>query len=210
MTPPFPWVLVKSLDAEGGRAEIDGVVYLADDERPVGGPMAALLGPRFPLEAIKCTDWYAEFGEEERRAAPLVRAYPVTALLGARVSCARDGELGERLAALLEEHCPGLGLQASSERHAGRLRKCGLVHTSLEAPPDETTDQPMTLELYGPVVELNGRPIGSGVGGWYDAWRRRHDDDYQQVEVAEPFVFELRAATYANVSGPGIDVPFYM
>jgi hypothetical protein len=35
-------------------------------------------------------------------------------------------------------------------------------------------------------------------------------DDYDPVEVVESMEFELKAATYANVSSPGVGVPFYM
>lgn len=210
MTAPGRFDLAKSLDAERGRVELGGVVYHANAERPVSGPMAPLLGPRFPLERLKRSSWYPEVDEEERAVASLVRAYPVTGLLGARVGCARDGELADRLAELVEERCPGHTLRVDGKRLTGPLRKCGLVHTSVDAPADETTGQPMALELYGELVELDGRPIGPGVGAWFDAWRGRQGEDYDLVEVAEAFTVELRAATYANVLYPGIDVPLYM
>ncbi len=205
MSAPLIFTLVAKLQEDHTRAEHDGVRYHVDD-RPPAGLMAALLGPRIPSEQVGDDEMFEEHGERVRA---LIRAYPVASLLGAQVTCMRDSELEARLAAVLDERCPGIEWRVNGERLAGPLRKYGIVHTSVEAPPDEATAQPMALELYGEVTELDGNPVTAG-GAWIDSWRGRQGEIYPEVEVTEPFTFELVAATYANVLYPGANVPFYM
>lgn len=69
------------------------------------------------------------------------------------------------------ERCPGTSWHV--ERHlSGPIRKYGIVHTSIEAPLDETTGQPMAIEFYAEITRLDGSPAGPG-GTWIDGWRAR-------------------------------------
>jgi hypothetical protein len=172
-------------------SEHNGIAYRRDDTRPVVGLLAKVLGPRLEV-------------------APLIRAYQVLPLIGATFSCDRDSELANAIEALLAERCPGFDWRLEREaRLSAPLRKYGIIHTSIAAPPDETTGQPMALELLAEVVRVGRDATGPGAR-WIDGWRSRHGDDYGRVEVAEPFELAIRAATYANVCYPGIDVPLYL
>jgi hypothetical protein len=210
LTPPNLYTdLQRGYVPELCQSEHAGLIYLADDDRPVGGPMAPLLGLRFSREQIEQGDMMGEF-EEDRWLAAFVRAWPVTPLVGGTFCCERDSLLQESLQAVLDNRCPGVGLEMGAERELhGPLRKCGFVHTSVSAPPDEETGQPMAVEVFATVTRLGGRPLNPGIG-WIDDWRSRQGEDYLNVEVVASMEFELEVATYANVSNPSVGVPFYM
>jgi hypothetical protein len=174
-----------------GRSEYNGIAYLPNDARPVGGSMAPVLGPRLVV-------------------APLVRAYEVLPLIAATFSCHSESQLADSIKVLFAGCCESFDWRLDREgRLSGPLRKYGVVHANVGAPRDETTRQPMAVEFFAEVVRLGSEPIGPGAR-WIDGWRSRYGDDYGRVEVAEPFELAIRAATYANVRYPGIDVPLYL
>jgi hypothetical protein len=88
----------------------------------------------------------------------------------------------------------------------GPLKKYGLIHTTLEAPIDQTTQEPMVLEVLGYLTEVNGQLSGRS------AFR---DDQLDARETLEDVRFaslllRLERATYANTDNPGIGVSFYL
>ena len=90
---------------------------------------------------------------------------------------------------------------------ASRFQKTFFLHTSLPAPPDEATGQPMALEIYGEAIRADSHDLSSEEGrAWFRDWRWSRDRD---VPVAVPVTLHIDVATYANVRSPGIGMPFY-
>jgi hypothetical protein len=98
-------------------------------------------------------------------------------------------------------------------RMQGRhLAKYGIVHWTADAPPDDATGAPMSLELYGHAVSLGGRDAAVVLN-------ERRERDFEALvrgedPVLEPFVgavvVQVTSATWANVSGAGVGVPLYL
>jgi hypothetical protein len=90
---------------------------------------------------------------------------------------------------------------------AARFQKTFFLHTSLPAPPDDATGQPMALEVYGEAIHADGRDLATAAGReWFRDWRWSRERDNP---VTVPVTLRIDMATYANVRHPGIGVPFY-
>src|SRR5262249_6049335 len=114
---------------------------------------------------------------------------------------------------VLRERCPGIDWE-TPEVSDGPLRKYLILHTSVPAPPDEATGQPMALEVYGRLVASDEIDPNSPEGRRVieEPWAPRgagpsHEERYPPLEGELALVLET--ATYANVRYPGVRVPFY-
>jgi hypothetical protein len=176
----------------------------ASSARP-GGPMAALLGDRVAAEALT-------YGDEplDPVLATRVRAWLVPSLIGTAFVAADEADI----ARALEVHVQGiLGVPVLIRRDQQPMayRKYMHVHVSAPTPPDSSTGQPMFLELYGPLAiaaEYDLRTVEGAA--WQQKYRPRVTVLDEPAELPGPLVFWLSAATWANISYPGVDVPFYM
>jgi hypothetical protein len=89
------------------------------------------------------------------------------------------------------------------------LGKYPFLHTSLTAPPDSSTGQPMALELYGPILWIEGIPPEEIQDRHYqNAYARLKNNEIPFI--TRPFVIEIHSATWANIRMPFLGVPFYM
>jgi hypothetical protein len=196
MIAPMFFQLNRAWQLERRASEYQGILYQLNDLRPVTGAMALFLGDRFSMTQLD--NEYAD--DHERELFALIRAYPVTSLVGVSLSANDELNLPDALEALLGQHCPGIRWQVERDL-SGPLRKYGILHTSVGAPADETTGQPMALEVFA-------RPV-VGVASWAQRRTERDQDACTDVPVDEPIELKMRAATYANISYSGVDVDLY-
>jgi hypothetical protein len=163
--------------------------------------MAAVLGRRYTTEEVLAG---AELVEaEEEQLATLVRAFEVPCLIGAKF-CVRTLEsVSAALRELLAATIPGFGWE-SVEVSEAPIRKYLLLHTSVSAPQDLTTGEPMALEVYGRIIRA-GDMSQSEAESWPDVWMTKRE----KARLEGPVEFQICQATYANIAFPGIGVPFY-
>jgi hypothetical protein len=174
------------------------------DRRRPTGVLERFCGEQFTLEQVA--------GVELPSADPrFVRAFPLLPLYGDELDAERDDELAAALERLLHERLPGIRWHVALS--LAPLRVYGILHTSLHAPPDETTGETMAIELWGEVVRWAG-PMSHGEPDWF-AYRRlgaeyRRKEQLIEKALPGPLTVEIRGAVYANIPCPNIDVPFYL
>ena len=183
--------------------------HTARDDRPVSGLMAPFLGDQYSIEQLSETDNFECASNEERDAIAAIRAFPVTSLIGAQLHANNESDLATELGALLRRCCPGIEWQLDRDL-SGPLRKYGLLHTSLVAPPDDTTGQTMALEVFANTIQLGTHDFTDpNAPSWILLRYESGVPDWDRP-IDEPLTLRINAATYANVSYPGIGVGFYM
>jgi hypothetical protein len=122
------------------------------------GEMAEYLGPAYGWEAVYDLDLF-----EERDLAKIqqsVKAYPVLPLIGQTFAIQHERELERSLNHLVQQQLPKINWEPFSIR-TGAFRKYLLVHFQIPAPPEQTTDQSMGLEIYARPQKINGALTGS-------------------------------------------------
>ena len=122
-----------------------------------------------------------------------VRSFPVLPLTDVRVVC-RPDEFDLQIPSLYAGHLPSVAWGSSfnqRERYSGLVEKYHILDVAYIAARDEATNQNMMLELGGRVSGLDG-----------------------SLEHGQPFpetvVVTITHAHWANVSGLGVGVGFYM
>jgi len=183
---------------------------LLNEQAAKGAPaglMSSHVGPRYSVEELREKEGYCE-GDDVYLAR--VRAYPVLALIGKQLLIQRDTELPSAVARLLTEFMPDWKWD-ESQVTLGPFRKYFLMHAIFPAPKDESTGQPMALEIYGDLISMDGMALNSEAGR---AWRTQQImhrmENYLDTEVTGSMVIEIHAASYANIMFPGVCVSFYM
>lgn len=170
------------------------------------GALAGRLGERHDVQALEQVEPLSDLEPAERER---IVAFPVPALVGATFELVDLDEAGDRLQALLHERLPGFDWQVPPDWR-GPLAKYLLLHTSLAAPPNEAVPEPMALEVYAQAVAVDGVPLDSAEGrAWYEGFLQR-DAGVGMARAVGTVRFTVRTATYANVSYPGVGVPFYL
>jgi hypothetical protein len=192
-------------------ADVGTDLPLHYDARPVTGLMAPFVGRQYTQEEV----WqyyrvYAElYGPDEgqmRPRAALIRAFDVPVLAQAELMVSRLAELLPAVYDLLLTRLPGWQWDAQQEERerehmTGPVKKYAILHTILRAPNDETTQQPMVLELFGRVTLVNGQPVSRG---WF--WPLLKDRATgDSIPLGEVHI-QLERATYANTDFPSIGV----
>ncbi|HLW00898.1 MAG TPA: hypothetical protein VKT82_19720 [Ktedonobacterales bacterium] len=190
-------------------------VPLRYDARPVAGLMAAFVGRQYTEEEVwqYCRRYRVQHVSQEAELRPLaarIRAFDVPVLAQAELQVSRLAELPGAVYDLLSARLPGWQWDAQQkawrrQHMTGPVKKYAILHTDLRAPIDETTQQPMVLELFGRVTALNGQPVGIG---WFGP--RQEDRAAEDAIFLGELRLTLERATYANTDIPGIGVPFYM
>lgn len=186
-------------DAAGLRGE------LRRNEVKPAGAMAPYLGRRYTEEELFDED--RVWGDAAKRLV-LVRAYEVPVLMGRSLTFRSAEDVKLAVAQLLAEHVPGFRW-AVKDDWSGALQKYGMLHSSLSAPPDLATGEPMALELYADLVEVDGLRTGTAAFEHWQALARKAlaDGTTLSWDTATAVVGQ---ATYANIAYPGVGVPFYM
>ncbi|HEY7355721.1 MAG TPA: hypothetical protein VH590_04610 [Ktedonobacterales bacterium] len=196
------------------NAEVRPDLPLRYDARSVAGLMAPFVGRQYTQEEVwqLCRVYQTPDGLEEEELQPLaarIRAFDVPVLAQAEVTVNRLAELPAAFYNLLSARLLGWQWDAQQENWerahmTGPVNKYGILHTTLRAPDDETTQQPMVLELFGRVLSVNGQPVGIG---WFKP--RQEDRAAEDAIPLGEVRIQLQRATYANTRFPGIGVPFY-
>ena len=161
--------------------------------------MADRIGVLHP-RAVLATSEYLEPGDIDH-----VRAYPVPVMENALLVSNAESALDAALEALLTERIGDFGWRVD-QRLNGPLRKYGLLHTSIVAPP-LAGSEPMWLELVGRVEMVEGRDVRARPWNrvWPTAYGPRSD-----TPLRGPIAIRIETSTYSNRSHTGIDVPFYI
>jgi hypothetical protein len=117
---------------------------------------------------------------------------------------------------LLTDRLPGIAW-SPPEIGLGALRKYFILHARVPAPPDETTRQPMGLEMYGELTSVGGVRIATPEGkAWQeDRWKQqcgqsRPEETERLLRVEGPLEIEILVVAYANIMNPSIGIPFYL
>lgn len=200
--PPFPGTLGTAAPGDETTATIEGVVYEVADRRAVTGPMARFLGERLTYEQLLDNEY--AIGPSERGLA-FARAYPVPTLVGAVLVAGDPSDMRATLEALLGERLPGVPWRLDFNV---RLNRYGLLHTSVSGPADETTGQPMALELCGQVVQADPTPQSATSRLWHVFGRSSRWAE--TVADTDGIRIRIAVATYANLMFTGIGVPLYL
>jgi len=139
-----------------------------------------------------------------------VRAWRVPRLLGLIVECEGEDLVGPSLATVLAQTMPGTHWHVGDL--TGPLRVHGILHAVLVAPSDETTGQPMVLEISGAVTQADRYHEGlhrSFMLQRCEDLRVRDPSELLAVPVTGPLKIRIDSATYSNTSWLGVDVPAY-
>jgi len=198
---PEPPLDLRSLNVAPG-------VLVFRQERPQG-PLQALVGPR--IDVLDCVD-VDRYDETDHEYLARVAAWPVLPLQNAVFEVDSVTGVATALRLLLSERLPGMDWWVP-KHWEGPLRKYGILHNSLPAPPNPATGEAMAIEIFGTAERAihPGSDEGAELNMAYIAWYRSgaRDED-QPIAVRFPTRVVIEVATYANVQYPGIGVPLYL
>lgn len=169
-----------------------------------GGPMTPHLGDRVSAELLKDEDML--ISEE---LAVRIRAWPVRTLIGTVFVANDHKDIARALQGHVQKH-----LRVPVRVPDGQFGGPGKymhVHASAATPPDPSTGASMFLELYGHIAIVGEHDLRTIEGAlWQRQFRRDAREHHGVARLPGRLVVRLEAATWANVSYPGFDVPFYM
>lgn len=169
-------------------------------------PIAGHLGARYPAAEIAAVEQLADL---DPPALDHIVAFPVSSLIGVTFDVVDFDAAGDMLQQVLHAHLPGFDWQVPPDWR-GPLAKYLILHTSLAAPPNDAVPEPMALEVHAGAVAVDGVPLQSAEGeAWYQGFLMR-DSRHGTLHALGTVRLRIRAATYANISYPGIGVPFYL
>src|SRR5581483_5715855 len=140
------------------------------------GAMAAYVSSQYSVDEI----WQYHINHDEvhpneeahvRPLAARIRAFDVPALQGLTFTVSRLCDIAPALQTLVPKRLPTIEWKFGDAALLARIKKYGLIHEVVEAPRDEATGEPMALEVYGRLGQVNGEPAGIS---WY---RQLHIDD---------------------------------
>jgi hypothetical protein len=176
-------------------------------------------------------DFFNAPPDESLARSPLqyVRAWRVPRLIGMIIECEREEDVAASLVGTLATAMPGTDWQlvvTTSSVHrgdstlilrvgdvTGPLRRYGILHALVDAPPDATTGQPMVLELSGVVTQAGHFHWDPFTSSWHERLSGvalPPHVDRSEVPLEGPLKIRIDGATYSNTTHLGVDVPFYM
>lgn len=173
------------------------------------GAMQPFLGQQLSVDELTNSD---NLCDEPLELLHRVRAFPVIPLVGAVFQIAHESHLSSTLFGLLRERLPGIEWE-QNEISLAVLHKYLMWHTSIPAPPDAATGQPMAIELCGDLIRFNDISLNSPEGRkWQDAWLEKYlpSEDKSQLVLSGNLELNINVATYSNLLYPGVGVPLYM
>jgi len=155
------------------------------------GPMQPFVGERFEYPWVKLAAW------------------DIPPLIGCTFDVGNANDIPRALRVLLASALPGLDWWVP-EGWGTAFNKFGILHGRLPAPPDETTGEAMTIEIYGVALQT----VEVDAEEWSirrrEALRIDPRPGAQPFGVRVPATVKIRVATYSNVGGLGFGIPMYM
>lgn len=134
-----------------------------------------------------------------------IKAYSVPGLVGVSIVAPDEDDLYGAIESMLLERVCDFGWHVQPRIEAP-LRRYGLLHTSLAAPPDDGMG-PMWLELAGTVLALGGVQVAPR--SWFEIYPFDLHGPYDEP-LPGPIEVRIDVATYANDRYPGVGVPPYV
>ena len=157
-----------------------------------------------------------------------LRVFPVVPLLGAEFCVERDSELGSSLRDLLNRKLEPIVFD-QIEVETRPLRKYYFIHTSIGAPADEATGQPMAIEIYAYLKDFYANDesgpyeqelamlfrgakeanepfllLGHRIRPRYFE-KKEHGQAYTRHELVAHMRFQISEAVYSNILYPNIN-----
>lgn len=194
---PALWALAR--EAKGASIwTIDQRIYLAGDDRPLGGAMAAVAGGRIASAEIEAGAGLEYADPVEARAAHLIRAWRLPSLEGVSFVVSNSDDIRATLETTLE---------TTLGRHAWAIdphvllvfERYGMLHACAPAPIDSTTDQPLEVEILADPTRFVDLDAAQP-----KPWLELGKTGRERIE------FQVVAATCSNVRGLGVGMPFYL
>lgn len=166
--------------------------------------------------------------EEFAKGYEYLRVFPIIPLMGAEFSIERDSELNSSLHELLNRRLAPIVFERI-EVETRPLRKYYFIHTSIGAPADEATGQPMAIELYAYLKEFCANDESGPYEQELAALFRRAEDAnepflllghrirhkyfekkdhghaYTKHELVAHMRFQISEAVYSNILYPNIN-----
>jgi len=174
------------------------------------GTMSQHLGGRIAPENIRL-GWSCT--AKDRRMKNDVRAYSVKTLLGAEIQVRDDRDLSSAIHNCLQERLPAVDWP-SIDVSLAIVRKYMFIHSCFEAPKDEATQQPMSIELFAYLAKFAKQDINEKKRHELHLTRfRSHfadEEAYLSTPIVEDMTFKIDVATYSNIGFPGCGIPFYL
>jgi hypothetical protein len=181
--------------------------------------MARYIGKRY--DPKKIWERNSEFRESSQAVYFMaVRAFEVPSLQGKTFAIHRDSDLLPGLIGLLQRTLLGIGWDVPKDPTPA-FRKYFFLDTTVAAPEDTSTHQPMALAITGSLVSMNGL---TDQDSWRRDVRRQMDQglrggsfepggplklDRMDWEIVAEMVLRIDSATYANVLSPKVSGGYY-
>ena len=188
------------------------------------GSMKPFLGEQIDSQEIADNQDLEEFAKGYE----YLRVFPVVPLLGADFSVERDSELSSSLRDLLNWKLAPIVFE-QIEVGTRPLRKYYFIHTSIGAPVDEATGQPMAIEIYAYLKEFCSNDesgpyerelaalfrraedanepfllLGHRIRPKYFE-KKEHGHAYTKHELVAHMRFQISEAVYSNILYPNIN-----
>jgi hypothetical protein len=179
--------------------------------------MAAYVGPQYSADQL--WEHYRHYcgyeldPDEEMSLRPLakrIRAFDVPRLKSGTFIADRLGGVVPALQALLLERLSGIFWDFADIGSSFEAVKYHIIHIITSAPMDETSREPMVLEIYGGLTQLKGAvPHMRQMMKWFEALTPDEKANLDDIMIGK-MTFQIERASYANTAVPGIGVPFYL
>ena len=188
------------------------------------GLMKPFLGEQLDSQEIADNQDLEEFAKGYE----YLRVFPILPLWGAEFSVERDSELDSSIRELLNRKLAPIVFERI-EVGTRPLRKYYFIHTSIGAPADEATGQPMAIEIYAYLKEFRANDESGPYEQELAALFRRakaedepflllghrsrhkyfekkeHGHAYVKHELVAHMRFQISEAVYSNILYPNIN-----
>ena len=178
------------------------------------GKMRKYIGKVYDVQDwLKLSYRKCSLDRQERKKAYLLRAFEVLPLIKETLTCQGLSDIQHSLERLLKDKMPGIRWRADEEWYLPLLKYL-ILHGSLPAPIDALTGNNMSIEIYGRLVNYDGRPSVDVANEYKLLFYKLMEKEITVPQLEEclsaTMAFRIESATYANVQYSGIRVPFYL
>ncbi len=185
------------------------------------GRMTKYIGPQLNSSTIAANN--AEYSSEEQLTKYMdLQAFEVLPLKGQSFTVDTDEKLSQGLESLLFTLLPGIDW-TEIDVSPRPVRKYNILHTSIPAPENEATHQPMSIEIRGGLRNISGDP-GTYAGALSGIWPLESDESFTRWrQIQREFSLEgdlprlygkltlgIWEAIYSNVMFPNVTGGIYL